>query len=155
MHIEYYIMNLLQTELVYTNGVAVSTKLMKKLETISNDPDSDRTYINAHFFIVFPEIFLLERIKMGSNREEVLLEIRDSDQYGIMKGIFFILLYEIINFLIYLLYLYFDLDLFEYRARCNGQGDLESRMSLFKLAFRTKLNNWWAKKGPKTKESVN
>lgn len=43
----------------------------------------------------------------------------------------------------------FFLDLFEFRVRCNGKGDLDTRMSLFKLAFRTKLNNWWTKKAPK------
>lgn len=88
MHFKYYIMNLLQTELVYTNGVRVSAKLMEQSGTISSDPDSDRTYINTHFFIVFPESFLLERIKMGISREAILLELRDTDRYGIMKGIF-------------------------------------------------------------------
>lgn len=81
-------MNLFQTELVYTNGVSVSAKLMKQVETISSDPVMDRTYINAQFFIFFPEKIILERIEMGLSREDVLLEFRESDRYAIMKGMF-------------------------------------------------------------------
>lgn len=34
--------------------------------------------------------------------------------------------------------------LYEYRVVNNGKGDLKTRASLFKSAFRIKLNNWWS-----------
>lgn len=34
--------------------------------------------------------------------------------------------------------------LYEYRVVHSGKGDLKSRASLFKSAFRIKLNNWWS-----------
>ena len=75
--------------MVYANGVSVSARLTRQLESISSNPDSDRSYVNAHFFIMFPEQMLLERAKIGLNREQVLLELRESDRYEVMKGILF------------------------------------------------------------------
>lgn len=83
-------MNIFQTELVYANEISVSAKLTKQLELISSDPEFDRTYINAHFFIVFPEQFILERMEKGLSRENVLSEFRESDRYQLMKGIFIV-----------------------------------------------------------------
>lgn len=83
-------MNIFQTELVYANGVSVSAKLSKQLEMISKDPEFDRIYVNTHFFIVFPEKFILEQIEKGLSRESVLLEFRESDRHQIMKGIFIV-----------------------------------------------------------------
>lgn len=80
-------MNLFQ-KLVYANGLSVSAKLTKQLETITTDPESDRAFINAHFFVVFPEEFILERMESGLSREKVLSEFRESDRYDIMKGNF-------------------------------------------------------------------
>ena len=50
---------------------------------------------------------------------------------------------------------FFYSDLFEYRARCNGTGDLDARLRLFKHTFRTKLNNWWMKNGQKQDTETN
>lgn len=61
---------------------------MKQLEKISSDPESDRFYINSHFLVFFPEKSILERMKSGSSREDVLMEFRESDGYALMKGIF-------------------------------------------------------------------
>lgn len=82
-------MNLFQTELVYSNGVRVSSKLIKQLELerISSEPESDRSFINAQFFIFFPEKLIMERTQKGLDRETILSEFRESDQYNIMKGI--------------------------------------------------------------------
>lgn len=33
--------------------------------------------------------------------------------------------------------------LYERRVALNAKGDVKSRIGLFKLGFRTKLNNWW------------
>lgn len=87
---QFYILNVFQTELVYANGISISAKLTKQLEMISSDPESDRTYINAHFVIVFPEHFILERMEKGLSRENVLSEFRESDRYQLLKGTFII-----------------------------------------------------------------
>lgn len=72
--------------MIYANGVSVPTKLTKQLKTISSDLESDRTYVNAYFHIVFLEDLLLERIEKGLSRENVLAEFRESERYKIMKG---------------------------------------------------------------------
>lgn len=38
---------------------------------------------------------------------------------------------------------FFRTDSYDYRVLGNGEGDIEARLRTFKLAFRTKLNNWW------------
>lgn len=88
-------MNPFQSKLVYANGVSVSVKLTKQFETISSDPGSDRSYVNAQFFVFFSEKKIFRRIKKGLSREQVLDEFRQSDRYEIMKGIKIIANYSI------------------------------------------------------------
>lgn len=72
--------------MIYPNGVTVSAKSMKKLEKISDDPDSDRAFINTHFFVIFPEKYLEKQLEKGCSREKVLSKFRDSKRYDILKG---------------------------------------------------------------------
>lgn len=43
---------------------------------------------------------------------------------------------------------YLFLDLFEYRILLDG-SNVDSRSKVFKVAFRTNVNNWWFKNAPK------
>lgn len=40
-------------------------------------------------------------------------------------------------------------DLYEYRVRRDGDGDVNGRINLFKTTYRQKLNNLWRKYEPK------
>lgn len=45
--------------------------------------------------------------------------------------------------------------MYDFRVVSNGGGNISTRLKLFKLAFRTKVNNWWganASKIPGTPE---
>lgn len=75
----------LQTDFIYPNGTKVSVKLTKQLETMSKDPSCDRPYINAHFFMVFPEKYIRKQVKRGLSREDILAKFRDSGRYETMK----------------------------------------------------------------------
>lgn len=33
--------------------------------------------------------------------------------------------------------------MYDFRVVSNGGGNIAKRLELFKLAFRTKVNNWW------------
>lgn len=33
--------------------------------------------------------------------------------------------------------------MYDFRVVSNGKGNVPARLDLFKLAFRTKVNNWW------------
>lgn len=123
----------------------MSSKLSKELDTISSDPNYDRTYINTQFFLLFPQKYIKKQAKKGLTREQVLTKFRDSNRYETMKGSFYSpkFSFQLIirnNFLI---------DLYEYRVLGNGQGDVDARKRLFKLCFRTKLNNWWSSNASK------
>lgn len=140
--------------MIYANGVSVSTQLTKQLQTISSSPESDRKYINAQFLVVSPEKSMT-LIAEGLSREDILDKFRKSDRYEIIKGIHCFCYYKYLIFVIYQSkYLYSLSDLYEHRVRLNGKGDLNDRLSLFKLTFRTKLNNWWTKNAPKNVAEV-
>lgn len=44
---------------------------------------------------------------------------------------------------------FFISDLYEYRIRNDGTGDVAARLSTFKCGVRTKLNNWWSRNATK------
>lgn len=45
--------------------------------------------------------------------------------------------------------------LYERRVLLNGKGDIKMRTEAFKLAFRTKLNNWWNTHASKILAQIN
>lgn len=83
---ETFIQYFLQSKLMYPNGAKISASASKKLETISGDPNCDRTYVNTQFFVVFSEKYLKKQVKKGLSRKEMLSKFRDSNRYEVMKG---------------------------------------------------------------------
>lgn len=104
---------------MYPNGVKVDQKLAKQMDTISSEPSCDRMFINTHFMVVFSNKYIFKQFKKGLDRKATLNKFRDSNRYELMK------------------------NMYDYRVLCNGRGEIRTRLNLFKLVFRSKLNNWW------------
>lgn len=117
---------LFQTKFIYQNGAKVDVNLVKQLDSISGDAPFDRLFINTHFTIMFSEKYIRKQMKKGLDRKNILVKFRDSNRYEIMKF------------------------LYEYRVLVNGRGDIKHRLSMFKLVFRTKFNNWFSTHGANT-----
>lgn len=94
-------------------------KLANQLDKIPGDPSHDRMFINTHFMMVFSRKYILKQAKRGMDREATLKKLRDSDRYELMR------------------------NMYEYRVLCNGRDNVKMRLSLFKLVFRSKFNNFW------------
>lgn len=108
-----------QSKWLYPNGVKLDQKLVKQMDSISSDPSCDRLFINTLFMIVFSSKYIYKQSKKGLDRKATLNKFRDSNRYELMK------------------------NMYDYRVLRNGRGDSKTRMGLFKLVFRSKLNNWW------------
>lgn len=97
--------------------------LIKQLDTISGNASFDRLFVNTHFSIMFPEKSLRKQLKKGLGRKDILERFRNSNRGEIME------------------------QMYKYRVLSDGRGDIKHRLSVFKLVFRTKFNNWFATHG--------
>lgn len=111
---------------MYPNGAKADVNAIKQLDSISDDAAFDRPFINTHYAIMFPEKYIRKQVKKGLNRKDILNKFRSSDRYEIME------------------------HLYQYRVLSNGNGDIKHRLSVFKLVFRTKFNNWFCTHGANT-----
>lgn len=154
----------------------ICSKLARQLEVVNAEPSSDRLYINTAFFVLFPEKYIKKQVKKGLSREEALKIFRDSARYDTMKGMNYISWFRFVftfffdNFNLQLGWwqtnhhvvfvldhknLLFNsnvfTDLYDLRVLSNGKDNVAARLKMFKLVFRSKLNNWWLANAHKIK----
>lgn len=117
------------------------------LKTISGDHSQDRAYVNRFFSLVYSDRHLMKLATKHQYREKFLQELRISKRCANIKGIFFVNSnFKLIHFQRYLMWfiLCFVSAMYDFRVVSNGSGNVAKRLDLYKLAFRTKVNNWWS-----------
>lgn len=119
------------------------------MDTISGDAASDRKYVNSCFFIIFPLEYIEKQIKKTPSRKLVLEKLRGTKRYETMNGQFQMKIFSVSYCLLIIANSFMFTDLFDYRVLQDGQGELNGRIHLFKLAFRSKFNGWWDKQAEK------
>lgn len=106
-----------QTEVIFLNGVKILAKKYKMLDEILTGPSHDRLYINNQFFVFLKEKYLHRKIEKNLDRITVLEKLRDSSKYDLMRLIY------------------------EHRVLSDGNGDVKSRINIFRSVFRIKFNS--------------